>query len=350
MKDNITLYFFQGLASILVVFIHIPFPGAMGTVVTAWARIAVPLFFMISGYSLFTYLETDRFRKKLIQRTKRNGSITLMGLAIYLFVDVVKCVLKRESVWTFLGPAISVPNLVKFITLGVIPPGTGGVLWFMMAMVYSYIFLLLVEPLLKKNKIKALGLGSFVFMVVLNIVKINATALNIQICFINLGSNWIYGNWITIGLPAMFIGMSLRKLIDEESWINYSAPAVLTIMALCLTVTSIEGLIIKHKLNMYLSYSIFTLVVDVCIFILAQKKYFNSKNPMVKLGKYYSRDLYLWHPLVMSAISIILTLLQLEDYSILTYLQPLIVLIISLLLSITINKIKGGFTNGKVGI
>lgn len=346
MKENITLYYFQGLASILVVFIHIPFPGALGTVVTAWARIAVPLFFMISGYSLYDHIGTAQFREKIIQRIKRNGAITVIGLVIYFLVDITKCILKRESIWTFLGPAFSLPNLIKFFTLGVIPPGTGGVLWFMVGMVYSYVLLLFIEPWLRKQNIKALGIGAFLFMAFLGLVKIIATAFEAHVGSLELGSNWIYGNWITIGLPAVLIGMSLRKLIKQGTWKNYSAPAVLVIMALCLTATSIESLVLKHFFNMYLSYSVYTLIVDACIFILSQKQYFHTKNPMVKLGKYYSRDLYLWHPLVMSAISISLALFRLSDNKTVMYLQPLIVVIVSLLLSFSINKVKGRLSNG----
>ena len=350
MKENKTLYFFQGLASILVVFIHVPFPGALGTVVTALARIAVPLFFMISGYSLFVYIETERFRQKIIQRIKRNGVITVIGLVVYFLVDVAKCILKRASVWTFLGPVFSLPNLVKLLVLGVIPPGTGGVLWFMIALVYSYMLLLVLNPLLKKNNVKAWGIGAFVFMVFLGAVKIAATALNVHIGSLYLGSNWIFGNWIAIGFPSILIGMRIRQMIEDQVWASFSAPVVLTIMVFCLTATSIEGLFLEHKLNMYLSYSVFTLIVDGCIFILSQREYFHAQNPLVKLGKYYSRDLYLWHPLVMSAISIFVTTLKLGDNSLVQFFQPVIVLVLSLLLSIIINKAKGKIDNDKVGV
>ena len=340
MSENITLYFFQGLASLLVVFIHIPFPGVVGTVVTAWARISVPLFFMISGYSLYNHLGTSNFRKKIIQRIKRNGAITAFGLIIYFFVDVGKCILKKESVWTFLGPVLSWENLVKFFLLGVIPPGTGGVLWFMIALVYIYTLLLFLEPLLKKEKITIWGSVAFICMVLLGLIKITTTALNAHISSFYLGSNWIYGNWIAIGLPAFLIGMSLCKVIEENTWSKFRCQYILAIMTICITATSIESLVLKRNLDMYLSYTIFTLIVDVCIFILAQKDYFCPQNPIVKLGKKYSRDLYLWHPLVMSAVSITVTRLRLGDNIIVMYLQPVIVLEMSLLFSVLLNKVE----------
>ena len=345
MKENITLYFFQGIASILVVFIHIPFPGVLGTVVTAWARISVPLFFMVSGYSLYPYIGTNQFRKKVTQRLKRNGAIMITGLSVYFLVDIAKCILKRESVWTFLGPAFAKANLVKLVTLGVIPPGTGGVMWFMIALVYIYTLLLFLEPLLKKETVNAGG-TAFACMVLLGLIKIIVTALDLHIGSFYLGSNWIYGNWITIGLPALTIGISLRKVIEDGTWKNFRCETVLVVMALCMTATSIESLILDRKLNLYLSYSVFTLIVDCCIFVLAQRSYFRPENPMVKVGKYYSRDLYLWHPLVMSAASISVSTLRLGNNVAVMYLQPVAVLIVSLLVSIVLSKIERRFTDG----
>ncbi len=342
MNENKTLYFFQGLASILVVFIHSPFPGTLGTVVTAWARIAVPFFFMISGYFLFAYLDSEQFPQKNFQRIKRNGAITVIGLIIYFLIDVAKCILKRKSVWTFWERVFSLSNLVKFFALGI--PATGGILWFMMALVYTYILLLILKTLFTRNSIKAWGIGAFIYMVLLGIVKIITSALNIHIGSIFLGSNWIYGNWITIGLPAILIGMSMRKLNEDRTWNNFSVPVVLAIMVICLTATSIEALILKQNLNIYLSYSIFTLIVDACIFILAQKEYFHRQNSMIKLGKYYSRDLYLWHPIIISMISTFVTKLQLEENTAIMYLQPVIVLAVSLLLCIVIYRVKKRIT------
>lgn len=346
MKENITLYFFQGIASILVVFIHIPFPGALGTVVAAWARISVPLFFMISGYSLYPYIGTDQFRKKVIQRIKRNGAITVIGLSVYFLVDIAKCILKRESVWTFLGSVFSKANMIKLFTLGVIPPGTGGVMWFMIALVYIYTLLLFLEPLLKKENVKSLGGVAFISMVLFGLIKIIVTALDLHIGSFYLGSNWIYGNWIAIGLPALLIGISLCKVIEDGTWKDFHCSTVLAIMALCMTATSIESLILNCKLHLYLSYSVFTLIVDVCIFVVAQRSYFRSENPMVKVGKYYSRDLYLWHPLVMSAASISVSILRLGNNLAVMYLQPVAVLVVSLLFSMVLFKIERRFING----
>lgn len=40
----------KAICAFLIVCIHVPFPGNIGEYVTTLARIAVPIFFMITGY------------------------------------------------------------------------------------------------------------------------------------------------------------------------------------------------------------------------------------------------------------------------------------------------------------
>ena len=47
---NTTLDILKAVCCVLVVFIHCKFPSIVGTIVESYARICVPIFFMISGY------------------------------------------------------------------------------------------------------------------------------------------------------------------------------------------------------------------------------------------------------------------------------------------------------------
>ena len=46
--DNIDIL--KAICAFLIVCIHVPFPGRVGAYFTALTRIAVPVFFMITGY------------------------------------------------------------------------------------------------------------------------------------------------------------------------------------------------------------------------------------------------------------------------------------------------------------
>ena len=47
---NNNLDILKTICAFLVICIHIPFPGSVGAIITPLARIAVPIFFMITGY------------------------------------------------------------------------------------------------------------------------------------------------------------------------------------------------------------------------------------------------------------------------------------------------------------
>ena len=52
-KRNIYLDVIRGIACIFIIFVHRPFPGTAGNIISAIARAGVAIFFIISGY--YTY-------------------------------------------------------------------------------------------------------------------------------------------------------------------------------------------------------------------------------------------------------------------------------------------------------
>lgn len=63
--DNIDIL--KAICTFLIVYIHEPFPGKEGAYFTALARIAVPIFFMITGYFysdvVAQHKENDKLRR-----------------------------------------------------------------------------------------------------------------------------------------------------------------------------------------------------------------------------------------------------------------------------------------------
>ena len=70
------------LCSFLVVCIHAPFPGEFGKYFMALTRIAVPIFFMISGY--FYNQKTCKEQKKKI------ALLTLYANAFYFIYGIIE--------------------------------------------------------------------------------------------------------------------------------------------------------------------------------------------------------------------------------------------------------------------
>ena len=57
MKRSVGLDFLKFLCSFMVVTIHKPFPGLLGPVIMPITRIAVPIFFMITGFFYYSTIE-----------------------------------------------------------------------------------------------------------------------------------------------------------------------------------------------------------------------------------------------------------------------------------------------------
>ena len=49
-EENRLLNVLKGIACLLVVFIHVPFPGVFGRNIAKIGDVAVPFFFLISGW------------------------------------------------------------------------------------------------------------------------------------------------------------------------------------------------------------------------------------------------------------------------------------------------------------
>lgn len=115
------------LASILVVFIHCPFPGEIGGTVTCLARFAVPMFFVISGYYAWGQ-DAVRIKKRLYRVLGLNVTATVL----YGAWKVVKAVCEGERLFLSLRGAVPTGNdLVRFALLSVNP--YAGHLWYLAA-------------------------------------------------------------------------------------------------------------------------------------------------------------------------------------------------------------------------
>lgn len=60
-SDNRFLYMVKGIACIMVILIHVKFPGNLGTISETLARFAVPMFFAVSGrFLLHDHEDVDK--------------------------------------------------------------------------------------------------------------------------------------------------------------------------------------------------------------------------------------------------------------------------------------------------
>ena len=110
----------------MVVLLHYPIDGVIGTYLAALARIGVPFFFLVSGY--FSYTEVyDRL--KHIKRIKKYLVLLVGVTAVYWLKDIVRVVFGRITFVDFLSSNFTLEFLILHI-------GSSGFMWFVRALLY----------------------------------------------------------------------------------------------------------------------------------------------------------------------------------------------------------------------
>ncbi len=129
---NAGIDFLRFICALMVVCIHIGFPGHLGQAMILVSRIAVPCFFIISGY----FFNSKKFN--LRKTTLKLLMIALIGHILY----AVKCIaLTPENIAT----TFSLKNLGLFVVFN--HPVWAEHLWYLSAMIYTYVIIVIVEKL-----------------------------------------------------------------------------------------------------------------------------------------------------------------------------------------------------------
>lgn len=120
------------LAAVLVVFLHTPFPGAAGKTVNCLARVAVPLFFAISGWFSFQ-AGPDRLRRRFF----RTLLLEAAGIGISVLWRCCLTVYYGGSLWEQLCGLIPGREAVMQWVLWNVDPFAGH-LWYLSAAAACY--------------------------------------------------------------------------------------------------------------------------------------------------------------------------------------------------------------------
>lgn len=134
---NQTMECFKLIASILVVFLHIPFPGRLGTAVSILGSVAVPMFFTITGY--FNY---GSDRTAVVRRLKHLLKLYLIVAVTTVVSRVISTELQGGSTIAFLRTYC--PDLDEVMRLLILHQDPRNAqLWYLISVAACYLFLLL---------------------------------------------------------------------------------------------------------------------------------------------------------------------------------------------------------------
>ena len=185
------------ILSCMVVFIHFMLPGIFGEVVNCLARIAVPFFFLVSGF--YSY---SKEASVLLRRLKRNLGFLIGFSLLYLLWGIIKAVfITQVGITAYLRDTFTFRALWQFIILGVNP--FSNHLWFLSALIMCYLFIILVRRNVPGDCI--LYVTMVIILSVFLVLSTVLPALGIII------SHYYYRNGWLFGIPMFLIGMLIRK-------------------------------------------------------------------------------------------------------------------------------------------
>lgn len=221
------------LAAILVVFLHVNFPGRAGVYISCLGCCAVPLFFAITGY--FNYNADCR---ALVRRLKHNLGLYVLASSVNLLYGICATEWLGGSTVAYLIQFIPKPDeLAGWFVFHASPRLRQ--LWYLTAACICYFFLWLYVRFFGKEPVDyrpLYGIGAGLFPIFLAF-GVLAPAVGMDVPY------HLYLNGFFMGLPIFIFGIFLHQYQDRILT-NYSLSAkkliALTLLGVFLSI--LQGL------------------------------------------------------------------------------------------------------------
>ena len=201
-NENVSLSILKSIACFSVVMIHCTFPGVTGKVVSGLARFAVPLFFAISGY--YVYSEDQRkVAKRLPTKIEHIGGLLFETELIYFVWHLLKSSIETGGVSgavAWLRQSFTLKNIINLIVFQ--KTIVGDVSWFLVALLLCYVATIYIN--------KVIGWGkSFYLIPILLMINIFIGEISPFIWRRSILWYWISNFWL-LGFPCYVLGYWIR--------------------------------------------------------------------------------------------------------------------------------------------
>lgn len=330
-----------------------PIDGTFGLYVYSAARFAVPFFFVLSGYTLFPHLDTPAFTQKIKKRLTRNAIVTAVAAAVYILADAIWARINGAGFFSTLNGYLNLNKIVKFLLFNDFSLSYSGSqavhLWFMFALLYSYAALLILNKLLTQKNIKYFAAGGAALMIAFGAFGVAFTVNPQYLYYPDYSLSYIFlqESWLTRALPYIAIGMFLGGFLNKKKFVlENKKPLIIALVFVC--VTAYFGIAMLTSYIFSCAYkSTLPIAVGIgLLFLYSKRDGVKESNPMAKLGKYLSLDVYIWHMLLVKIFSVLTQNAHaFTDTRYFTYLRPLIIMAASIIFALCLYFIKKSIKN-----
>lgn len=183
------------LCAVLVVFLHVPFPGKVGEVVSCLARLAVPFFFLVSGF----YSDHSRPGKRLRRLLRLNVGAT----ALYFLWGAGKAAYWEEPFLDYIRRMFPDFGVLRDFLLFQVNP-FGGHLWYLPALMVCYLVLAAYQRITRKGDGPLYVLGAVLM----------AAFFLLSTVFPGKVHYYVYRNGFLMGLPVFLLG----RFLGSRRW------------------------------------------------------------------------------------------------------------------------------------
>lgn len=268
-----SLYVLKALCAFIVVMIHSHPIGEVidRSLMSPFVFVAVPIFYMITGYFLFSDT-AQKVADKALQSAKK----VLTALILLNIAYLIPLLLNGKM------PLNSLKEVVEFLRYGM---SIEGVLWYMTGLLYSLIVIYLV-----------CRFGGYRYLI-WGVLLVPIGILLTRYAFVFGASKALFSEFIFYGvaLPYILLGFCIKRYESKLLRYNYE---VLTYVLLALSVLEVYAL--DTYLPGYWGRFITTpLLAASAMLWCLQNPMFGRGSFIARVGQDYSGNIYYWHKMVL---------------------------------------------------
>ena len=285
----------------------------MGAVVEATSRIAVPLFFMISGYYAF-----GRNKTAILKSVKKTAVMLIWAVCIYFLWEILWS-FYRGTTQDKLDAFFSVETLVETLVFN-----TGvllGHLWFLLALLYCY--LIYAFALKERRRRTKLGIAAVLlggFFGIRELLKINGVS----------DPMYYLRNFLFVGMPFFLLGSLCSQ---QKAQLTSVSAKVWLVLILGGTAAAIAERLLVGSCDLYLG----TVAASGGLFLLTQTK--SSANELLaKLGYEHAGNIYIFHVIVIGVLNMAGSLFGVLNSMLFLLLRPFAAIAGSIVISFLKNQ------------
>ena len=311
------------LSSFMVVFIHVKFKGEFAYIVTALARFAVPLFFMISGF--FTYkINAEKIRNRMLKLFL----LYVIASVIYHSWAILSSIkdFGINGLFLYIKRTFTLNNLVCFLLFNV--PFSSSHLWFLLSVIYVYAIWWLVVRFGDKFVLLLSCFCLFFHFILGNLLPI----LRVDLSIFSINNKLVLiRNWLLMGLPFFGFGYLTNK--NKEKLFNIKWWGLICLIVFGFLETLI-GYYFFGRFELYIG----STAIAFALIMVALKLEGKPINKLLVTLSSTSTDIYIYHIIISNAGWFILKFLKM-DWSWLLLIWPVLVCCASVAFSLIKNTL-----------